>query len=104
VLGLAQNQVSYVLDLLRSHSYSESVGIRLHGAAAETLRLAGFLSFDTGRHPQAQRYWLAALRAAHAAGDRSIGANVLAFMSCQAKDLELYGEAIKLSEAARQGL
>jgi tetratricopeptide (TPR) repeat protein len=103
VLTLAQSQAGYVLDLLRNYSYSESVGTRLHGAAAETLRLAGFLSFDTGRHAQAQRYWLAALRAAHAAGDRSVGANVLAFMSHQAKDLELYGEAIRLAEVARQG-
>jgi hypothetical protein len=57
-----------VLNLLRKYSYSESVGIRLHGAAAESLRLAGFLSFDAGQHGQAQRYWLAALRGAHAAG------------------------------------
>jgi hypothetical protein len=62
-----------------------------------------FLSLDTGRHAQVQRYWLAALRAAHAAGDQSIGANVLAFMSYQATYSEQYGEAIKLAEAARQG-
>jgi tetratricopeptide (TPR) repeat protein/transcriptional regulator with XRE-family HTH domain len=103
VLGLARNQVGHVLDLLRNYSYSESVGIRLHGAAAESLRLAGWSSFDAGRHGQAQRYWLAALRAAHAAGDRSIGANILAYMSLQARHLEQYGEAIKLAEAARQG-
>jgi hypothetical protein len=36
-------------------------------------------------------------------GDRSIGANVLAFMSLQAVNLEQYGEAIRLAEAARQG-
>jgi tetratricopeptide (TPR) repeat protein/transcriptional regulator with XRE-family HTH domain len=103
VLDQARNHVGSVLDLLRNHSYSESVGTRLHGAAAESLRLAGYLSLDTSRHGQAQRYWLAALRAAHAAGDRSIAANVLAFMSHQATYLEQYGEAIKLAEAARQG-
>jgi len=102
VLSMARNHAGHTLDLLRNYSYSESVGTRLHGAAAEILRLAGFSSYDTGGHAQAQRYWLAALRAAHAAADRSIGANVLAFMSLQAKDLELYGEAIKLAEAARQ--
>lgn len=103
VLNLVRAQVRYVVDLLRDHSYTESVGARLHGAAAELLRLAGWLSFDSGYQPQAQRYWLAALHSAHAAGDRAVGANVLGFMSCQAKDLELYDDAIKLSEAARRG-
>jgi tetratricopeptide (TPR) repeat protein len=103
VLELVRGQVGYVLNLLRHHSYTAAVGARLHGAAAETMRLAGFLSFDAGSHAQAQRYWIASLRAAHAAGDRSLGSNVLGFMSCQAKDLELHDEAIKLSEAARQG-
>jgi Helix-turn-helix domain len=103
VLDQARNHAGSVLNLLRNHSYTESVGTRLHAAAAESLRLAGWLSFDACRHGQAQRYWLASLRAAHAAGDRSIGANVLAFMSYQATFLEQYGEAIRLAEAARQG-
>ncbi len=103
VLNLVRAQVRYVVDLLRDHSYTETVGARLHGAAAELLRLAGWLSFDSGHQPQAQRYWLAALHSAHAANDRAVGANILGFMSCQAKDLELYDDAIKLSEAARRG-
>jgi len=103
VLNLVRAQVRYVVDLLRDHSYTEGVGARLHGAAAELLRLAGWLSFDSGHQPQAQRYWLAALHSAHAANDRAAGANILGFMSCQAKDLELYDDAIKLSEAARRG-
>lgn len=103
VLDLAKNHVRYLLGVLRSHSYSNTVGNRLYGAAGELLRLSGWLSFDAGRHAQAQRYWLAALRAAHVAGDRALGANVLGFMSCQAKDLQHFDEAIKLASAARQG-
>jgi hypothetical protein len=103
VLDLVQAHIRHVLNLLRNHRYTASVGTRLHGAAAELLRLAGWLSFDAGHQAQAQRYWLAALRGAHAADDRALGANVLGFMSCQAKDLEQYGEATKLAEAARQG-
>jgi hypothetical protein len=103
VLDLVHSQIQYVLNLLRNHRYTTEVGERLHGVTAELLRLAGWLSFDAGRHSQAQRYWLAALRGAHTAGDRSLGANILGFMSCQAKDLELYTESIKLAEASRQG-
>jgi hypothetical protein len=103
VLDLVKSQVRFVLDLLRDHQYTTQVGMRLHGAAAELLRLAGWLSFDTGQHAQAQRFWVSALHGAHSAGDRALGSNILGFMSCQAKDLELYSEAINLAEAARQG-
>jgi len=100
VLNLVRAQVRYVVDLLRDYSYTSEVGTRLHAAAAELLRLAGWLSFDSGRQADAQRYWLAALHSSHAANDRAVGANILGFMSCQAKDLGQYGDAIKLSEAA----
>lgn len=103
VLDLVQAHIRHVLNLLRHHQYASSVGGRLQGVAAELLRLAGWLSFDAGHQAQAQRYWLAALRGAHAADDRSLGANILGFMSCQAKDLDQFGEATKLAEAARQG-
>lgn len=103
VLDLVRSHVRYVLNLLRHNSYSATIGNRLYGAAGELLRLGGWLSFDAGRQAQAQRYWLAALRAAHVAGDRALGANVLGFMSCQAKDLAQFDEAIKLAVAARQG-
>jgi hypothetical protein len=103
ILDVVKSQVRFVLDLLRNHQYTTQVGMRLHGAAAELLRLAGWLSFDAGQHAQAQRFWIAALRGSHSAGDKSLGSNILGFMSCQAKDLELYGEAVHLAEAARQG-
>ncbi len=103
VLSLVSAQVRYVVELLRDYSYTSSAGTRLHAAAAELLRLAGWMSCDAGRQARAQRYWLGALRAAHAAGDRAIGANVLGFMSAQAKSIGLYDDAIRLSEAARRG-
>jgi hypothetical protein len=103
VLDLVRAQVLHVRNLLVNHTYTEGIGTRLYAAAAELLRLGGWLSFDAGQQSEAQRYWLAALRAAHASGDRAIGANVLGFMSCQAKDIDLYSEAVKLAEAARQG-
>jgi hypothetical protein len=103
VLDLVRAQVRYVVQLLRDYSYTSDVGERLHGAAAELLRLGGWLSFDTGKQAQAQRYWLAALHSSHAANDRAVGANVLGFMSCQAKDVGLYDDAIKLAEAALRG-
>jgi tetratricopeptide (TPR) repeat protein len=92
-----------VIDLIENRHYNESTGRRLHATAAELLRLGGFLAFDAGHHAQAQRYWVAALHTAHAAADRGLGANILGFMSCQAKDLGQTREAITLAETARSG-
>lgn len=101
-LALVRAQVRHVVELLRDGSYTSRVGTRLNGAAAELMRLAGWLSYDAGRNPMAQRYWLAGLHAAHAAGDRAVGANVLGFMSLQAWHAGQFGDAVKLAAAAKQ--
>ena len=103
LLNLVKAQLTYVTGLIEHRSYDETVGRRLHASAAELLRLAGWLSFDSGRHGPAQRFWISALHAAHAAGDRALGANILGFMSCQAKDLGHIREAVTLAETARTG-
>jgi hypothetical protein len=103
VLDLVKSQIRFVVGLLRDRRYTTTVGMRLHGAAAELLRLAGWASFEAGQHGAAQRFWIAALHGAHSAGDRALGANILAFMSIQARDLSLFGEAVHLAEAAKRG-
>lgn len=60
-------------------------------------------TFDHGNPGQAQRYWLAGLQAAHAAGDRACGANILRLMSMQVGTAGQSQEAITLAEAAQQG-
>ena len=103
LLQLVRGQLRYVLDLLDQHRYTDSVGRRLHATAGELMRLAGWLSFDSGCHPQAQRYWVAGLHAAHAAGDRALGANIIGFMSAQAIDLGQIRESATLAETAQAG-
>lgn len=103
VLDLAQAHVSHVTALLNDGRYTDQVGRRLHAVLAEVLRLCGWLSFDSGRHPDAQRYFLTALRAARTAGDDALGANIVAFMSCQAKELGHVHEAVTLAATAAAG-
>jgi hypothetical protein len=103
LLTMVRSHLRHVLSLLRHGSYDETVGRRLHASAAELLRLAGWLLFDTSQHARAQRYWIAALRTAHSAGDRALAANILGFMSCQAKDLGQPHEAAILADTARAG-
>ncbi|MFJ4966028.1 hypothetical protein ACIP6P_26885 [Streptomyces sp. NPDC088729] len=105
LLTLIREHLRYVTTLLDTRRYTDTVGRRLHATAAELLRLGGFTAFDTGQHGLAQQYFLAALRSAHTAGDQALGANILGFMSCQAKDLGLGNgrEAVLLAETARAG-
>jgi hypothetical protein len=103
LLSLVRAHLRYVLSLLDQRRYPDSVGRRLHATAGELMRLAGWLSFDSGHHPQAQRYWVAGLHAAHATGDRALGANVVGSMSLQAKDLGQIRESVTLAETARAG-
>ncbi len=103
MLALVHQHLRYVTGLLNEHRYTDTVGRRLHGTAGELLRLAGFICFDSGLHSRAQRYWIAALHAAHTAGDHALGANILGFWSCQAKDIGQIREAITLAETARAG-
>jgi tetratricopeptide (TPR) repeat protein len=95
--------VRQVVGLIENGRYSKAVGHRLYATAAELLRLAGWSCFEANRHADAQRYWVAALHTAHAAGDRALGANILGFMSCQAKDLSQIRESVTLAETARAG-
>ncbi|MGH3887600.1 MAG: hypothetical protein ACRDSZ_13715 [Pseudonocardiaceae bacterium] len=103
LLHLVRAHLRHVVGLLDQRRYPDSVGRRLHATAGELMRLAGWLSFDSGHHPQAQRYWTAGLHAAHAAGDRALGANIIGFMSAQAIDLGQIRESATLAETARVG-
>ncbi|MDT3398704.1 XRE family transcriptional regulator [Streptomyces sp. B1866] len=79
----AQGLLALVTRLLREARYTEAVGRRLYGQAADLSRMCGWMMFDSGRHAAAQRYFAAGLRAAHSSRDVLLGANVLAFASIQ---------------------
>jgi hypothetical protein len=83
--------------------YSDDVGKALHSAAAEALLLAGFMSYDSGLHGIAQRYFIQGLRMAQAAGDRLLGSSILSAMSHQATFLGQYQDAATLARAAYSG-
>lgn len=86
-----------------SGSYTDAVGRALFSAVAELTELAGWLSFDSGRHALAQRYHIQALRLAQAGEDQVYGANVLANMACQAAYLGHGWEAVQLARVAQSG-
>jgi tetratricopeptide (TPR) repeat protein len=100
LLPSVREDLRLVVAMLNNAAYTEEVGKRLHGVAAEFGRLAGWLAYDADQHAQAQRYFIAALRAAHVSGDRAIGANILSFMSMQAYGSPTPQDAVTLAESA----
>lgn len=100
---LIDAEFGVVIDVLERSSYTSPVGNRLYGLAAELGRMAGWASFDAGLHSAAQRYWIAALHAAHAVGDRVLGANILKSMSLQCYDFQLRHDALAMASSAYDG-
>ncbi len=103
LLPATREDLRLVVALLKNSSYNDDVGQRLHAVAAEFARLTGWLAFETNQPALAQRYFLAALRAAHTSGDRAIGANILGYMSVQAAFSDKPSDAVVLTEFALNG-
>jgi tetratricopeptide (TPR) repeat protein len=101
---LVDAELRLVNDVLTRSTYTDPVGRRLFAVAAELCRVAGWASCDAGHHATAERYWSAGIRAAHLAGDRGIGANILKSMSLQRAEAGQHAQAIALAEAASEGV
>lgn len=107
VRALADAELRMVVDLLLSRgpgTISATTARRLFAVAAELARLAGMASLDTGYQAAAERYLTAALSAAHAAGDRLLGANVLRCLSLLYLESGRRHDALALARAARQAV
>ncbi|MBB5826485.1 helix-turn-helix domain-containing protein [Micromonospora carbonacea] len=89
--------------LLRAGTHSEVVGRRLLAAAADLCQLAGFVAEDAGRTADARRYYLAGMRAAHAAGDTASAANCLSTLSYLEASTGDRREAVTLARSAYAG-
>jgi hypothetical protein len=100
LLRTVNEDLRVVVGLLKNASYTEEVGRRLYAVAAQFGRVAGWIACDCEQPALAQRYFLAALRAAHVSGDRALGADVLGFMSIQAAQSDSPRDAVTLAESA----
>jgi hypothetical protein len=103
VLSLAKHHFGWVSGLLDQASYDERTGRMLHLALAELGLTAGWAARDAGEEALAQHYYIAALRAAHTADDRALGAHILASMAKQAAHSGRPTEAVTLAQTALAG-
>ncbi|MCM2419701.1 hypothetical protein [Streptomyces sp. RKAG293] len=111
VRAVADAELRLVTDLLArgpaarpGPAAAELPARRLFAVAGELACLAGRACFDTGHEAAAERYFSAALSAAHAAADRPLGARVLSAMSLQCLSAGRPQEALAVARAARAGL
>ena len=100
--ALVQFLASDVEPLLRGQ-YRERAGADLFSAAAEATLLAAWMSYDSGLHGLAQRYFVQALGLAQAGSDRLLPGTILDAMSHQATFLGRFREAANLAGVARAG-
>ncbi|MGQ0775889.1 MAG: hypothetical protein ACT4NY_15960 [Pseudonocardiales bacterium] len=104
VLPPAQQQFDWVAGLLDQASYDDLTGRKLHIALAELGQLCGWSAWEAGDIGLAQRYNIAALRAAHSADDRPLGAHILGSMAKQVACQGNPAEAATLAETALVGM
>ncbi|MFG2605003.1 hypothetical protein ACGFT2_15880 [Streptomyces sp. NPDC048514] len=95
-------QLHEVTDLLQEPQ-PEATTRRLFKVAAELAELAGWMSYDVGLQPTAQKYFVLALHAAKEAGDKPLGSYVLSSMSRQMIHLGRPDDALELIHLAQYG-
>ncbi|MGP3986342.1 hypothetical protein [Streptomyces sp. 3N207] len=95
-------QLHEVTDLLQE-PHPEPVRRRLFRVTAELSELAGWMSYDIGIQPTAQKYFVLALHAAKEAGDRPLGSYVLSKMGRQMIHLGRPEDALELVHLAQYG-
>lgn len=92
---------SQVTPMLRNGRYTEEIGRRLAGAAAELGQLAGWLAYDCELHGLGQRYLLQALSLAQVAGDNALCGEIMAAISHQSVYLAQSATAIDLARTGQ---
>ncbi|MEU9535832.1 transcriptional regulator [Streptomyces sp. NPDC048213] len=96
-------QLDDAVTMLNSCSYTAQTGRALFSAVADLGSVAGWMSFDAGRHSSAQRLFVTALHAAAEGGDKALGAHILQCMARQMSHLERYEDALDLVALAQFG-
>ncbi|MFI6349832.1 hypothetical protein [Streptomyces sp. NPDC050560] len=95
-------QLHEVTDLLQE-PHQEDITRRLFQVAAELAELAGWMSYDVGLQPTAQKYFVLGLHAAKEAGDKPLGSYILSNMSRQMIHLGRPDDALELIHLAQYG-
>lgn len=94
--------VPIIVKLLQEGDYTPDAGAHLARSVAQVCQTLASMHHDELAAGVSQRLYLMALRAAHAAGDRALVANILTRMSGQAADFGQAADAVQLAAAATE--
>ncbi len=96
-------ELAVTAALLREASYNERDGRRLLAAFADLCQIGGWIASDAGEHALAECRYLTGVRAAFAAGDQPMAANLLSSLSYQVANVGDPRDAVLLALSARTG-
>lgn len=102
-LPLVERELAAIEHVLIETSYTEVTGRRLLRAVGELAQVAGWVASDAGQYARAQRHYLKGVRAAHAAGDQLVAANLLSSLAYQVANVGRPREAALLAATAVRG-
>ncbi|MFM9462774.1 helix-turn-helix domain-containing protein [Streptomyces scabiei] len=100
----AKQHLKVLLGLMKTGTYDERTGRQLAAVTADTAIQTGWYTFDGGKHEEAQRLFLGALRAAHASADSRLRAGALSFLAIHGYSVGDPREAVTAARTARQGI
>jgi hypothetical protein len=96
-------ELAVTAGLLREASYRERDGRRMLAAFADLCQISGWIASDAGEHVVAERRYLTGVRAAFAAGDKALAANLLSSLSYQVANVGDARQAVMLARSACAG-
>jgi len=101
--ALVERELAVTGRLLRDASYTEALGKRLFVAIGELCQLAGWVAADAGQYGRAAHYFALGVKAAHAAGDRPLAANVISTLAYQTSNTGNPLDGVLLAQTASRG-
>lgn len=100
---LVERELAATGRLLRDAAYSEDVGKRLFVAIGELCQLAGWVAADAGQYERAAHYFAVGIKAAHAADDRPLAANLISTLAYQLSNVGNPLDGVLLAQTAASG-
>lgn len=101
---VVHHELSEAWRMLAETSYSQETGRRLLTVTGELAQLAGWVASDAGYFLQAQHVYLSGVTAAHEAGNRALGGQLLSSLAYQIANIGAPEDAELLARSALAGV
>jgi hypothetical protein len=103
LVRLVERELVTTVRCIQEAIYDTAVAKRLLGTAGELCQLAGWVAADAGLYGPASKFLAAGVKAAHAAGDVALAANLISTLSYQTANVGNPAEAALLAQTACVG-